>query len=318
MAEEVQVYVEDTGGNGVENVYVGLHDSSSKALLQTDTTDSDGLASFSAVDPALNSGVYEIRIVPSFPGTLTDGKVQNITVLDTPPPETPNEFVVEVTKESLPTATNPRLCRCSGYFVDAAGQPAPDITVFFTEHCVPKLEYQSESNFTAKAVVPSRLTARTDSDGYMVIDLYRDAIYEVHAEGFINISRDVKIPDLSAANMPDILFPVVGTVKWYESLVQLVPTEAPTKTVSLAGGADTLTIEVILRSGTIIDSGEVTLASDDTAVVTVSKSDDTVTLTPVTTGSATITVTRMTNDEDGDIISPVPSVIGTLSVTVSA
>lgn len=318
MAEEVSIYVQDTLGEGIENVYVGLHNSSTKALLQTDTSDANGLITFSAVDETLNSGVYEIRVVPSFPSTITNGKVQNITVLAAPVAPLSNTFDVELTIESLPTATNTALCRCSGYFVTAAGQPAPDVTVYLTEHCLPKLEYQASADYGTKAVIPSRLTVRTDSDGYAVIDLYRNGEYEVHMEGFINISRDIIIPDLASANLPDVLFPAVGTVKWYDVGSEILPTASPTKTVSLAGGADTLTYEVFLRSGLETDSGEVTFASSDTDIVTISAAGGTATLLPLALGSATITATRVTNEDDGDIISPVPAVIGTLSVTVSA
>ncbi len=313
MAEEVNIYVEEPGGAGVQNVYLGLHDSSSKALLQTDTTDASGVATFSNVDPLLNSGIYEIRVVPSFPSTVTKGKVQNITVLDAPVAPLINNFDVEITKETLDTATNTRLCRCSGYFVDQTGKALSDVSLNFTEETTPKLEYQSESTFGTKAVIPTRINLKTDSTGKMTVDLYRNATYEVHMEGFLNISRVIKVPDLAAVNLPDILFPIVGTVEWYNAGVKISPTAAPTLALSMAAGAVTLTYKVLLLSG-MVTTDTVTFTSDDTAVVTIAGG----VLTPVSIGTASITIARVTNLEDGDIISPVPDVIGTLTVTVGA
>ena len=317
MAEEVRVYVETSIGNGVENVYVGLHDSASKALLQSDTTDVSGVAVFPNVDEALNAGVYEIRIVPSAPSAVVLGKVQNITVLASPPAD-PNDFNVQVTLEGLSTAVNPRLCRCSGYFVDSTGQPIQNLSVKFTEECVPKLEYQSEATYGTKAVIPSLRTVKTDATGKIQLDLYRKAKYQAHMQGLINVSRLVEVPDLASVNLPDLLFPYVGTVEWFNSDVQIVPTAAPTLTISLAAGAKALTHKVKIRSGVYVDLTEVTLGSNDTAVLEVTRSGSTVTLTPKVQGTATITITRVTNSEDGDIISPIPDVLGELVVTVNA
>ena len=316
MAEEVRVYVEEPEGSGVENVYVGLHDNVSKALLQTDMTDADGVAVFPNVNPLLNSGVYEIRVVPAFPSTVTGGKVQNITVLEAP--ETPNYFDVEITKTGLSTALNTRLCRCSGFFVDASGKALSDVTLIFTENSTPKLEYQSESTFGTKAVIGSRLSAKSDVNGYILIDLYRGSVYEIHMEGVDNVSRTVKIPDLSAANLPDVLFPTVSTVEWYDSDVKILPTESPEIELSLAAGATVLEFKVLLRTGMETESTEVSLSTSDAAVFTVGGASGEVTLTPVAIGEASVTLTRTANVEDEGVISPVPTVIGELTVTVVA
>lgn len=318
MAEDVFVYVETGGGDPIENATIKLHNSSSKALLQTSTTDATGRASFVAVDPALNSGLYEIRIFCGFPCDITNGNLQNITVLDGPELPLKNEFTVTVTPEALPTAVNTNLCRCSGYFRDMRGQALKDVNIRVFEERIPNIEYQSSADYKSIAVVPKERVLRTDANGYVSVDLYRDSLYSILVQNYTNNFRQVKTPDAAAANLVDIIFPVVKTVRWYDAGVQLLPSTAPT--VSLTVGANKeLTIIASFFSAVVADDSEVTLTSSNTSVVTVAKSGDEVTLRPVAAGTANITIARATppTGSGGITIYPEPAVVGTLAVTVA-
>lgn len=319
MAETVYIYVSDAAVDGepVDNVFVGLYDNTTKALLQSDMSGSgeeaSGQTTFTNVDP----GTYEIRIQPSFPSAVVDGKVQRIVVLDAPTPPLSNIFDVAVTSVGLPTATNPRLCRCSGYIVDMAGDPVPNALIRFSDCKTPILEHQSESPYSMKIVSPVSRTITTDSNGYTCIDLYRKASYTVYMSGFENLFRTVDVPDLAAVNLGDLLFPIASSVEYYDAGTKLNPTQSPTTTVSLADGGKQLTITLTLRSGVLGATEAVRLVTSDESVLAVAMAGDQLTIIPVAAGTATITPERAVIDDLGINVSNIPDMIGNLVVTVT-
>lgn len=320
MAEDVTIYVTDAfpAGNPISGVYVGIHNSATKVLVQSGLSDASGMVLFPAVDETLNSGVYELRIAPNIPGEVVGGSVKSITVLAAPVSPLSNIFDVTVTPEGYTSAPNPRLCRCQGYFVDSTGKARKNLSLSFSEYDLRELEYIASATIDVKGVVPSKIVAVTDANGYMAIDLYRGGCYLLYMEGFESQGRVIKIPDLPSANIADIVFPTVGTVEYYDTSVKILPVNAPTTTV--ATGADkTLDVEVLLRSGVITEGDQVTFVSSNTAVATVgySASDKQLVITGVAAGSANITPSRVTLTDGGVKILPEPAVIGVLAVTVT-
>lgn len=321
--EDVTVYVETTTGNAVNGVYVGLHDSSTKTKLAFAYSNVAGSVTFPAVESTTNSGVYELRIAPPFPADITNGNVQNITVLTAPVAPLQNSFTLKVTPEALPTAVNPRLCRCSGYFVDSTGAALNGVSLHFMEEKLPQLQYvASPSDYETTVIVPSKrsvITTKSTSsgkDGYASIDLYRDGTYTLFMEGFDNAPRTVQIPDSSAANISDVLFPVVSTVEYTEGGVKLAPTASPSVAVTV-GASKELAFEVLLRSGVVASAGEVTFTSGDATLVKVSAdaTGKTVVLTGLIAGQTTVTVSR--SSTEGIKVNPIPELVGNLTVTVN-
>ncbi len=160
-AQEVTIYVDSTSppSTPVSGVYVGLHNSSTKALLQTGTSDAAGKVIFSNVESSTNSGVYEIRVVPSYAASVAKGTVQNITVSSAGN----NNFDVQVTPEGFAVATNPRMCRCSGYFYDITGKPMKNLSLHLMEDSLPNIEYMSGATIDSRVVVPKTRILKSDN-----------------------------------------------------------------------------------------------------------------------------------------------------------
>ena len=322
-SEEVTVYVDNLSppGEAVDNVYVGLHDSSTKALLQTAYTGAGAFASgqviFSNVDSDLNSGVYELRIVPPYPSIVKSGKVQNITVLSNPVAPKSNIFDIQLTPKSLDVATDTNLCRCSGYFLDSTGRPIKNVSIHFNEDNLRNLDYQvGATSFETRVVIPQTRIGLTDKNGYLTIDLYRGAKYQAYVEGYENLFRIIEIPDAASVNLADVLFPTISSVTYYQDEDPLQPLSAPT----IAVGIDetvTLSFKVYLRSGVEAAPSEIEFSSPDISKLEISSSDNLLTLKGISAGSD-LKIGIAGTDKDGSIIiKPEPQIIGILSVTVS-
>jgi len=320
--EDIDIYALTGGGSPIEGVSVGLYDNATKAKLLTSNTDATGKASFAAVDSDLNGGLYEIRVNPGFPGVITGGVVQTVAVLEAPVAPSSNIFDVTITPASLPTAANPNLCRCSGFFKDPAGRYKDDVILKFTQHNIPTVAYLSSGDVETFSVVPSEISVRTSKDvatntkGYASVDLYRKGVYSVTMSGFIGNPRIIQVPDAAAANLADVLFPVVSQIKWHDDDVQVVPADSPS--VNIAVGEKILTVEAIFRSGNVAAGSEIVLTSSDGAVFTVSRTNENVALIGVAAGQATLEVTRAPTTESGILVqSSMPAVSGSLTVNVA-
>ena len=313
MAEDVYIWVEDPSNTAVAGAYVALHDSSTKAKLQSGYSSATGVVTFPAVDETANSGVYEIRIAPPAPGSVTSGSTQNVTVVA----GGNNNFDVEVSFTGLDTATEPWLCRCSGFALNAQGLAMPGAVLEVSEGCIPQLAILSAGNYDSKAILPIRAQVLADATGKFSVDLVRGADYLVLLEGFWSVPRTIRVPDAASANLADVLFPYAKTLEWYDAGVQLVPTASPTLSLSI-GAAKELTTKVIARSGIELAHGEVSLSSSDADLLKVGGGGSgTVTLTAVAAGSPTVTITRTVVPDLGISATTDPGIVGVLSITIT-
>lgn len=320
--EDIDIYALTGAGSPLENVTVGLYNSVTKVKLLTSATDVNGKATFVAVDSDTNAGKYEIRVNPGFPGVVSGGTVQTVTVLAAPVAPLSNIFDVIITPPSLSVATNTNLCRCSGFFKDASGRYLNDVVLKFTQHNMPAISYQADSSIGTYPIVPLEVSVRTSKDlatntkGYASVDLYRGAMYSVTMSGYVGKPRIIQIPDTSAVNIADVLFPVVSQVRWYNAGVQIVPAGSPTLNMGVED--KTLTYEAVFRSGVLADLGEVVVTSADKAVVTVSITGAEIKLTGVGAGTTTLEITRASTAESGILTqSSIPPVSGSLTVNVA-
>jgi hypothetical protein len=80
-----------------------------------------------------------------------------------------------------------------------------------------------------------------------------------------------------------------------------------------------MTVKVISRAGVVLHPSEVTFASSDIAVLTMGApdTDGLLTLTAVTAGTATVTLTRVTTTDLGISGTSDPAIVGVLTVTVT-
>ena len=311
MAEKVYITTRTilNGGDPIANVKVSLYPSGGGNVIIESSSDAQGLVYLGERD----AGTYEIHISPGVPATVTNGTLQAITVVD----GSTNYFDLQIIEAGLQTSSDSRLCRCSGYFVDVYGLPIDKMSLHFSSKDVRTLSYYAAQNLT-KAVIPRSLSVQTDSSGFVSVDLFAGETYHVFMEGYENMSRDIVVPDLTAASLPDVLFPVPARVEYRNSGVLLTPVSTPSIELSLSGTSSAeLTISTIYRSGLVQDGFiDVTYEVSDTSVAKVSGTDDnSITIGALGVGSATLQLTR--GISGGITVAPdLPALSGNLSITV--
>jgi hypothetical protein len=200
--EQVDVYVLDerTGSPPLPGVLVRVYDAAGRTFFTESTTDAQGKAGF-----LLWSQTYSLRF---YRFATSFQQPQLIEVLSAPatPGTTPNAFNVYGSAFVPPMATDPRLCRASGYFRDVTGAPRPQLDLHFIGKFEPVL-------LEGALVMDERRQVKTDKNGYACVDLIRCAEYTVTIEAFEDQPRTIRVPDSASCNLPDLLFPVVGAVQ---------------------------------------------------------------------------------------------------------
>lgn len=265
--EPVDVYVKDQEQNPVSDVIVRIYSSNGGVFFTQQVTDETGKASFLLFTQQYSMRFYKFQV--------TFAQPQLFTVLDAP-----NSNVFDVAAEvlHLPVASDPRLCRCSGFFRSPDGSPQKYLDMHFYPEFSPVL-------LESAAVVPRVMAIRTDDDGYAQIDLIRGGCYRVTIEGMENEDRFIRVPDLSGANLPDVLYPVVTRVTFEE--------EGPYEI--LAGGEIELTPTVYDSAGTVLHGtgqNDVDWTVSDTDLASVSVGEFKLTVRGSTAGSIELRAAR--------------------------
>jgi hypothetical protein len=154
-------------------------------------------------------------------------KSPQLITIYSPPTASPsgtNNFVVTGQTFMLPVATDLRLCRASGFFKDPAGRPLAGLDLEFINQFDPTI-------VDGFGVMSSKIDARTDVNGYVEIDFYRNGIYQAMVEsieaptssdeGAIIFERKIVVPDRPSININDLLFPVVKSIAWNPDPISL-------------------------------------------------------------------------------------------------
>ena len=144
-------------------------------------------------------------------------------------------------------------------------------------------------------------------------------------EGYANLSRTIEVPKLSAAPLPDVLFPFVDSVQ-YKKEGALLNIPSPAVSVSV-GETISLGIETVHRSGVrlagLIDVMFAKL-NPDKDIATAALSNGTLKITGVSVGSVAIKVSRVVPDEGSgvtvfsDSAASTPALLGDLNVSITA
>lgn len=193
--EPVDVYVKDQLGRIVPDVVVKVYNPNGSVFYaQQATSEEEGIASFLLPTQAYSMRFYKFRTTFSQP--------QLFTVLEAP--ET-NSFNVVAEVLIPPVSLDARLCRCSGHFRNPDGS----VREYLDMHFYPEF---ATSILEGAAVAPRTMAIRTDENGFAQIDLIRGGCYRVTIESLDNEERYIRVPDVSGANLPDVLFPVVDRV----------------------------------------------------------------------------------------------------------
>jgi hypothetical protein len=266
--EPVNINVSDRLGDPIVGVLVKVYDPTGTTFYTQATTDSDGLAAFLLETQSYTMRLYKFQV----------GFAQPIhfEVLASP---NLNDFDVVGEPFILPIATDPRLCRCSGFFRDLDGSAKCYLDIHFIGAFDPIL-------LDRAAVISEERHIRTDEKGYGQIDLIRGAEYSARVESIDgNWLRCIRVPDLASCNLPDLLLPIVERV--------VLSPEGP---YDLAVGEELVVTPSVYDSagvqltGTAVD--DVIWKSSDANILLVSPAQTTVLLRGNAAGAAQVLVSR--------------------------
>ena len=272
----VNVQSDDPSPVGIAGVVVQVHNTS--FVFQTSaTTDSDGNISVTLPD-----GTYELYFYK--PGvSILPGQPQQIVVDHT----LSNSFQVTAHVKADPESTDPRRCTISGYILGVDGKAT-----------VTRLIFEPVRELTVLSgniIAPDyRIEISSDDSGYFEFELLRHTNYY----GYFLSPQDIFgqqpgklcifVPDAPAINLSNLLFPVPISLSL----------SATTITIAANGGInDTITVSAAFTDGNTRDVigtawAGVDVTISDNRIVDAAIQGDTLTLTPHTAGTATITFTR--------------------------
>ncbi len=192
-------------------------------------------------------------------------------------------------------ATDPDLCRVSGYLRNAHNQPLAGYA-FILRYC-----YLPMGIVTSTLVLQERLTIKADRNGYVEFDLIRGAKVTLELPNLLPwIYQEVTIPDASSANLIDIIFPYLVSVEFAEPAAEDVQV-GKYLTVYVNGTlSNGETIEKINNTALTIDIGDDSILgkSEGSSYIGLSVGSTTLTITDVDTTK----VDEITDQEGNDII----------------
>lgn len=212
----VDVYVSDNAvvPNFISGAVVSIHNPSTFAILAQTTTDGTGRAAFTLVD-----ATYEVRVFKS-------GYASPVAQIVVDIGATTNKFDIEIEDlTTLPTAIDPRLCRCTGKFVNFGNQGRPRV-VF---RVMAKAEFQVPKVVDGSLVYEQSMAFQSDEDGYVSIDLLRSGEYYVTFAGEDDLVWPIKVPDEPAVNLIELIHPTPLSQVWD-------PTDAPLNALTVQVG----------------------------------------------------------------------------------
>lgn len=313
--ETVRVYAEDENSDPLVGVLVRFFDGADNFVTQQ-LTSLVGAEAYAEVtldgdDPPIEYTIRLRKTGTSFDGTLgDDSKTPQEISIYSPASLSPtgtNYFQVQGQTYSTPAASDPRLCRCSGYFVDMRGRPMKNLEMHFIAVCWNEGQPPwSPLIVDGKGAISGKVYAKTDARGYMEIDLFRTGQYQVMVQGLETSYRMVKVPDSPSVNLVDLLFPVVTEVTFSSNPISLPLNDY----VDLDVTVKTTDGQTLPLSG-----NDVIFASQDLGIVTVQIVEGKLRVMGIGVGTTTVTATRA--DTSTVTIPSQPVTYTPLSVTVS-
>ena len=253
MAVPVDIFIQDNSPMPapIPGVVVAVVDQGTFAVYGTATTGSDGRAAF-----LLNGGPYEVRF---FKLGVTFQNPQEILVQE--PAVTTNKFDFSGTLLTLPSATDPRCCTCTGRFLNMGNKPIPGATVRIMSRA--ERGYQNPTVVDGNVISGEVIGLQTDNDGFVSVDLIRGAEYFITFSGNDEEVWSIKVPDRASVNLIDLIHPAPVSLTWDQ-------TDAPGNAITLAVGA-------VLDIHFSLNFSDYEVREDKTSLfVTFTNSDDTV------------------------------------------
>jgi hypothetical protein len=308
-SETVRVFVVDQQTPTpapIENVLVRVFNAAGDTFITQDYTDAQGIADFT-LDGDDPPNEYQIRLSKvgiAFDGSLgDDSKSPQLIEVWSPPANSPsgtNDFTVKGETFLRPVATDPRLCRASGFFRRSDGSPYPNLDLIFTPRFKPAI-------VDGDSVMWGDIHTRTDDDGYVEIDLFRGGEYAVEVETLEDCQRHVVVPDASSENLIELLFPVVEQVTFDQASLALSIGESATVVPTVVSSD-----QQVLEGAA---GGDIEYTVLDPTVATVLVQEDGIVITALAAGSTQLDVSR--RDESIVVVPDTGITYTPLPITVS-
>lgn len=295
-AETVKFYLIDQDANPILGVLVRVFDVTGITFIAQDYTVDVGGDAVAEVTLDGDNPPNQYTIRMSKDGVAFDGSVgddskspQLIEVYSpaSAAPNAKNDFDLQGQTFTRPTAINPRLCRCSGFFKDATGQPLANLDMSFINQFKPSI-------VDGDAVLGAKVDVRSDADGYVQLDLYRGAEYLVMVSSVeaamaddtsaIVFPREMVIPDQGSSNLVNLLFPIVEEIAF-----------TPTPVSLAVGGIQEVTTVVTASDGRVLVGTaceDVLYEVVDVAIATVAIDIDKLVIRGVSAGATELTAVR--------------------------
>ena len=275
----------------VAGVTIRVFDVTGTTFVTSGVTDGSGVLLVDLIGAAAPTPVrYQLRC--SKLGT-TIVIPQYIDVYDPLPALAANHFRVYADIWVNPGATDALLCRASGMFTDPGGRPLSDMVLQFTTIFDPLV--------AGGVGILSKVEIRTDSLGRASVDLYRKGKYRTIISGLHDEAFITEVPDVSAVNLVDLLFPVIASV-----------TYAPAPPWVVLHGTTLHVVPTITTSAFVVldppASSDVNYISRDSAIAGVAMGSTDIIISGVSVGTTYIDLSQI----DTSLIHlPAPVIVGT-------
>jgi hypothetical protein len=257
----------------VDGVVVRVFDETGTTLITSATTGAvlTGKVQFTldGDDPPTR---YQLRFF------VNGGAIRSPQYIDvfSPPASAPtgeNNFEIEAEMFVLPPATNPRLCRASGFVWRPDGRLQPGVDMAF----IPQ--------FTPIVVEGFGMMGEY---GYLTIDLLRTGIYTLVAESQDDEPRCIFVPDRSNINIFHLLYPIVVSVLYTPAGPWNIPLGTELEVTPVVEASD-------YRTLTGVADSDVVYTTDDPSIASVRVGAETLTIRGNAVGTTTLRVARRDN-----------------------
>lgn len=305
----VDIYVKDDSVSAapIQNAKVGIYDPVTFDLVANEFTDSTGRAAFLLTSTVSPGAPYEVRV---FKAGVRFTNPSAIKVIEPPPTGATNRFDVvgTVVFAVYPPSSDPRTCRCTGYFLTMGNRPMANVYVRVSTVAdvpVPKLVYGG-------LIPQERMEARTNAEGKVSFDLIRGGEFFVTWGGEEDETRRIVVPNSAASNLIDLIHPAPTEFQWD-------PADAPGNTVSVAAGVDKPVHGLLLftsgQTTKLEFASFITATTSDEGVATVLLASDGVMIHGTGTGTCTISL-AVRPDLQPNRVPAIPFTYSPLTVTI--
>jgi hypothetical protein len=197
--ESVDIKVVDTtpSASPLAGVTVKIMSQDGRLVFGQPVTDANGIVAL-----LMPTGIFQLRFF-KFGVTFS---AQLIEVL--PAPQV-NTFKVKGETYVYPQSTDTRICIAAGIFRTPTGGIARGIDMHFIAKWSPII-------LDGSAIMPERVTQRTNNEGYAEVPLIRFGQYDVTIEGMEDYQRCISVPNAPAVNIANLLFPVINLITFEE------------------------------------------------------------------------------------------------------